>query len=282
MEKETHSFPTEEVILPSKGILYSKDSPLSKGDIEIKYMTAKEEDILTNQNYINNATVIDKLLQSLIVTPINYDDLLIGDKNAILVAARILGYGSEYNFKYKDQEVSIDLTDIKDKEFDESLMINKNVNEFEWKGQQVSIDLTKLKEQEINKDLAEEGKNEFFYTLPISKKQLTFKILNHGDDQKINKELEGLKKMNKNAASNITTRLKHQITSIDGNREQKDIRSFIDNEFLAQDARSFRKHVKSIGGDIDLNVDIEMPDGTHEESVSLPIGISFFWPDAEI
>ncbi len=250
MEKETHSFPTEEVILPSKGILYSKDSPLSKGVIEIKYMTAKEEDILTNQNYINNATVIDKLLQSLIVTPINYDDLLIGDKNAILVAARILGYGANY--------------------------------EFEWKGQQVSIDLTKLKEQEINKDLAEEGKNEFFYTLPISKKQLTFKILNHGDDQKINKELEGLKKMNKNAASNITTRLKHQITSIDGNREQKDIRSFIDNEFLAQDARSFRKHVKSIGGDIDLNVDIEMPDGTHEESVSLPIGISFFWPDAEI
>ena len=209
MEKETHSFPTEEVILPSKGILYSKDSPLSKGVIEIKYMTAKEEDILTNQNYINNATVIDKLLQSLIVTPINYDDLLIGDKNAILVAARILGYGANY--------------------------------EFEWKGQQVSIDLTKLKEQEINKDLAEEGKNEFFYTLPISKKQLTFKILNHGDDQKINKELEGLKKMNKNAASNITTRLKHQITSIDGNREQKDIRSFIDNEFLAQDARSFRK-----------------------------------------
>ena len=180
MEKETHSFPTEEVILPSKGILYSKDSPLSKGVIEIKYMTAKEEDILTNQNYINNATVIDKLLQSLIVTPINYDDLLIGDKNAILVAARILGYGANY--------------------------------EFEWKGQQVSIDLTKLKEQEINKYLAEEGKN----------------------------------------------------------------------EFLAQDARSFRKHVKSIGGDIDLNVDIEMPDGTHEESVSLPIGISFFWPDAEI
>ena len=93
-------FPTEEVTLPSKGLLYPKDSLLRSGKIEMKYMTAKEEDILTNQNYINNGTVIDKLIKSLIVTPINYNELLIGDKNAILVAARILGYGSDYEFSY--------------------------------------------------------------------------------------------------------------------------------------------------------------------------------------
>ena len=91
-------FPSEIVTLPSKGLLYPQDSPLRKGTIEMKYMTAREEDILTNQNYISKGIVIDKLLQSLIVTPINYDELLVGDKNAILVASRILGYGSDYTF----------------------------------------------------------------------------------------------------------------------------------------------------------------------------------------
>ena len=93
--EQKHQFPTEEVTLPSKGLLYPEGSPLKKGVIEMKYMTAREEDILTNQNYIKNGTVIDKLLQSLIVSKINYDDLVVGDKNAIMVAARVLGYGSE-------------------------------------------------------------------------------------------------------------------------------------------------------------------------------------------
>jgi len=90
--------PTETVSLPSKGLLYPESSPLSKGEIEMKYMTAKEEDILTNANYLRNGTVIDKLLKALIITPINYDELVIGDKNAILIAARVLGYGKDYNF----------------------------------------------------------------------------------------------------------------------------------------------------------------------------------------
>ncbi len=62
-------FPTEEVTLPSKGLIYPKDNPLAKGVLEMKYMTAREEDILTNDSYIKNGTVIDKLLQSLIITP---------------------------------------------------------------------------------------------------------------------------------------------------------------------------------------------------------------------
>ena len=94
--------PTEKVMLPSKGLLYPKESPLSKGEVEMKYMTAKEEDILTNINFIRQGTVVDKLLQSLIITPINYDDLLIGDKNAILISSRILAYGPEYNVTITD------------------------------------------------------------------------------------------------------------------------------------------------------------------------------------
>jgi hypothetical protein len=123
--------PTEVVSLPSKGLLYPKESPLSKGEIEMKYMTAKEEDILTNTNFIKQGTVIDKLLQALIVTPIDYDELLIGDKNAILISARILGYGQEYSFKYTDTqgqevETAIDLSTLKEKEIEVALISNNS------------------------------------------------------------------------------------------------------------------------------------------------------------
>ena len=156
-----HKFPSEVIDLPSEGKLYPKEHPCSNGKIEIKYMTAKEEDILTNQNFIKNGTVINKLLQSLIVTPVSYNDLLIGDKNAILIAARILGYGADYTFEYTSpntgdkEEVTVDLTELDDKELDENLMI--------------------------------EGRNEFAFTLPTSKVEITFKFLTHGDEEKIKK-----------------------------------------------------------------------------------------------
>ena len=172
--EEKHKFPTEEVTLPSKGLLYPEGSPLRKGVIEMKYMTAKEEDILTNQNYINNGTVIDKLIKSLIVTPINYNELLIGDKNAILVAARILGYGSDYEFSYS--------------------------------GEDYTIDLTKIEDKELSKNVTNVGKNEFDFTLPASKIKITFKLLTHGDEKSIAAELKGLKKINKNASHELTTR----------------------------------------------------------------------------
>ena len=106
-------FPTEEVELPSKGLLYPKDSPLSSGKVEIKYMTAKEEDILTNQNYIQKGIVIDKLIESLVVTKVNFNDILIGDKDALLIASRILGYGKDYTFTYAGETINVDLTKIK-------------------------------------------------------------------------------------------------------------------------------------------------------------------------
>jgi len=93
---EEFKIPTEKIELPSKGLVYPPESPLAQGYVEMKYMTAKEEDILLNSNYIKNGTAIDKLMKALIVTPINYDDLIVGDKNAVMVASRILGYGSEY------------------------------------------------------------------------------------------------------------------------------------------------------------------------------------------
>ena len=237
------NLPTETIELPSKGLVYPENNPLSSGTVEIKYMTAKEEDILTNQNYIQNGTVLDKLLKSLIVSDINYNDLLIGDKNAIMVSARILGYGAEYNFTYDGKEEVVDLSQLENKTLDESLYTK--------------------------------GLNEFSFTLPASENEITFKLLTHGDEVKVNQELEGLKKINKEGSPELTTRLKYMVTSINGDRERKTIREFVDTAFLARDARAFREYISKIQPDVDLTF---FPSGT-TKSVSLPIGISFFWPD---
>jgi hypothetical protein len=239
--------PTEVVDLPSKGLLYPKTNPLSSGNVEMKYMTAKEEDILTNQSYIQKGIVLDKLLQSLIVSDIDYNDLIIGDKNAIMIAARILGYGKDYSFQYKGQDVTVDLTTMQDKPFDGSLIT--------------------------------QGVNEFKFTLPKSGTNLTFKILTHGDELKIDRELEGLKKISKDNVPELSTRLKYMITSIEDNREPKVVRGFVDNYLLAQDSRALREYIRKIQPDIDLKFDFDGPNGV-EEGVALPIGLSFFWPDA--
>ena len=255
-QNTTQQFPSEEVTLPSKGLLYPEGHPLRSGIIEMKYMTAKEEDILTNSNYINNGTVIDKLLKSLIVSPIDFNDLLIGDKNAVLVASRILGYGQEYSFSYKnpntgdDEEVTVDLTEANDKELDESLII--------------------------------EGRNEFAFTLPVSKIQVTFKLLTHGDELKIANELKGLKKISKTNTADLTTRMKHLITSVNGDRDIKSIREFVDGNFLARDARALRQYVADIMPDIDLTFDLQFQDGASAEGVTIPIGTTFFWPESGV
>jgi len=241
--------PTETVELPSKGLLYPKDSPLSKGKIEMKYMTAKEEDILTNQNYIKNGTVIDRLLKSLIITEgVDYNQLLVGDKNAIMFAARILSYGKDYVFNY---------------------------------GGQQTVDLSTLDLKYLDEKVIKEGKNEFAFDLPTTGNTLTFKLLNHSDEKSIERELVGLKKLNKNASPEVTTRLKRIITSINGQTEQKDIRSFVDNYLLAKDARALRKEYTKINPDINMKFKLSDDDGGEEE-VELPIGLNFFWPDSGV
>jgi len=236
-------FPTEMVELPSKGLIYPEDSPLSKGKIEMKYMTAREEDILTNQAYIKQGTVLDKMLQSLIITNINYDDLIVGDKNALFIAARILGYGGNYTFDYDGQSHTADLSTLNNKEFDESL-------------------ITK-------------GINEFHFTLPYSETKITFKILTSADEKKIEKELNGLKKINKDNSPELSTRLKYIITSVGGDREEKTVREFVDNYLLARDSRALREYIKLIQPDVNLNYTL-----SSGVEVTIPISLNFFWPDA--
>lgn len=235
--------PTEIVELPSQGKLYSEGSELSKGQVEIKYMGAAEEDILTNESYISKGTVFDKLLKSVIVSKINYDDLLIGDKNAIMIATRILGYGNDYSFTHRGKTEKVDLSLCENKPLHEVIQ-NTNVNEIP-------------------------------FTLPFSKNEVTFKLLTHKDEQDINRELEGLKKINKETSPELSTRLKYIITSVEGKREKKDIREFVDKYLLARDSRALRSYIKEIQPDVELTY---IPDGG-EERIAVPIGIDFFWPD---
>lgn len=252
---EEQKFPSELITLPSKGLLYAEDSPLKKGEVEMKYMTAREEDILTNVNFIKNGTVLDKLIQSLMVNKFNYDDLLIGDKNAVLIAARILGYGAEYEIKKTHPQTGQE--------------------------EKVSIDLTSLNDKELDSSLVNEGKNEFEFQLPASKRVITFKLLTHGDEKKITQELEGLKRLNREGFEG-TTRLKYTIISVDGNYDTKTVREFIDKSLLARDARALRLHIKKISPDTELKVDLTYSDGYIEYGVPFPLGVDFFWPDVGV
>jgi hypothetical protein len=247
------TLPTENVELPSKGLLYSKDNLLSSGVVEMKYMTAREEDILSNQNYIKQGVVFDKLLKSLIVSKIDYDDLTIGDKNAILIAARILGYGKDYQIKYphpitgQEEIITIDLAELKNKDVDYNLFNDRN---------------------------------EFTYILPRSNNEITFKFLTHRDERQIDDELKGLKKANLSAE--VTTRLKQAIVAVNGNRERKDVRDFVDNFMLAADARALREYMKQASPDLNLTFTFVGSDGYTEEGVDLPIDASFFYPTTRV
>ena len=235
--------PTEVVDLPSKGLVYPKDNPLSEGKVEVKYMTAKEEDILTNQSYIKKGIVLDKLLESVIVSKINLDDLIIGDKNAVLIATRILGYGSKYTFNYL--------------------------------GKSETVDLSKLDNKKVDLNNITEEKNEFNYTLESTGTKITYKILTGKDEKNIDKELAGFKKINPDNIPEISTRLKYIIVSIEGDTERKNINNFVDNYFLARDSRAFRQHIRNTQPDVNLLYTLESG-----EEVTIPIGMNFFWPDS--
>ena len=256
MAENQYGFPTEVLSLPSNGLLYSEDSPLRSGTIDVKYMTAKEEDILTSNNLIEQGVVITKLLESVIAdSKIKLNDMLIGDKNALMIGTRILGYGADYK---------ISLTDPDTQERVEH-----------------TVDLSKLKNKSIDESLLKNG-NLFSFELPNSKRVVEFKLSTHGDEQEIEETLKGLQKVEKltGVSYELTTRLKNQIQSVDGDKTQKTIDNFVDNEFLALDARAYRKYVSSVTPDVDMTFEYESQEGK-KHTLNLPLGLEFFWPAAE-
>ena len=249
MAEQQFKFPTETIELPSEGKLYSKDSPLSSGKIEIKYMTAKEEDILTSQNLIKKGIVINKLLDALIVTPgVTTEDLFIGDKNAVMVAARILAYGGEY---------SVEVT-------------NPNTGEkFEH-----TFDLTECDFKTLSEGV-DYSKNEFELNLPISKVAITFRLLTGKDESNIDRELKSLAKIGQQAE--VTTRLKYVVSSVNGESSKSVISNFVDN-MLSKESLILRDEVTKLNPDINLKQEIEMEGETTE--VDIPMTVEFFWPKA--
>ena len=244
-----YKFPTEIVELPSKGYFYIEGHPLSKGKVEVKYMTAREEDILTSQNLIQQGTVIDKLLESLIVDKsIKIDDMLIGDKNAVMVASRILAYGSNY---------TVEVTD-------------PNTGET----QQQIFDLTSCQFKELPEDV-DYSKNEFKLELPVTKVNITFKLLTGKDENSITNELKSLAKIGQSAE--VTTRLKHVITAVNGNSDRAVISNFVNN-MLSKESLMLRDEVGRINPDVNLKQEVDI--GGESTEMDIPMTVEFFWPKA--
>ena len=259
-----YKFPTEIIELPSRGLVYSKDNPLSTGKVEMKYMTAKEEDILTTQSYIKDGSVLDRLFQSLIVgngegQPIKYVDLITGDKNAIMIAARILGYGKDYEVEIQDpfsnnkQKDTIDLTQFENKDYDGSNQVELHKNEFE-------------------------------FTLPTSGRKVTFMAMTESKERKVKHEVEELKKANRKlkdeTSRELTTRLKTMILSVDGEYEQRTINHFVDNELFAVDSKALRGYINQVIPDIDLTWEFVSEETGERREMLLPMDTTFFWPNS--
>ena len=243
-------FATEVISLPSKGLAYPESSPLSRGEITLKLMTAKEEDILTSTNLIRKGIHLDRLLESIVVEPgVNINDLLIGDKNAILIITRMLAFGAEYDITVTD---SISEEDVS-----------------------IKIDLSKIKTKEIDYTILNRN-NEYEFTLPKSKTAIKFKLLTHGDELAIQKDVEASEKVLKQG-NEITTRFRRIITEVEGNRDLGYISNFVSNRLLAMDSKALRKHILSFTPDLDLVTDYENSAG-ETEALRIPFGVDFFYP----
>ena len=245
-----YNFPVETIDLPSGGKLYPEGSPLRSGKIDVKYMTAKEEDILTSTNLIQKGIVIDRLMESLIVTKgVSPDDLLTGDLNAIMVAARILAYGKDYVIQTTCGSC--------DKTFNYSINL---------------ATLTTITPE------AESTNGQYTLTLPTGI-AITYKLLTRRDEKAIQTEIDALKKINNGVNPEVSTRLKYIITSVNGNTDTKTIREFADS-MLIRDSRALRDELRKVSPDVDFQISVECAHCGESSEVRMPFGATFFWPDA--
>ena len=250
-QQKSYPFPTEIITLPSKGLVYPESNPLSKGEVTVKLMTAKEEDILTSPTLIRKGIQLDKLLEAIVVEPgVNINDLVIGDKNAILISSRILAFGTDYQVKINDP------------------FINEEVD--------TNIDLSKIKIKEIDESALNRN-NEYNFILPVSKTPIKFKLLTHGDEMAINKDVEASQKAIKQG-NEITARYRRIITEVDGSRDLGQISNFVSNRLLAGDSKALRKEMARINPDLDLTFDYTSNVTGETEALKIPFGISFFYP----
>ncbi len=254
--KNESKFPSEVINLPSKGWFYAAENPLSDGTLELKMMTAKEEDILTSRNLIQKNIVLDKLLESVVINKeINLDDMLICDRNAAFFAIRRLAYGDEYTPTMTCGRCGKENT--------------------------VVIDLGKMDNRPFDFEKYPKGDNNFTFKLPTSGVTVTFKLLTKKDENSIEQQLQGYAKAvpNKDFTREITTRLSHIITSVDGNAEQNTIRKFVNDQLLSKDSLALRRYIRETMPDIDATFEFTCVECGLQRREETPMGVSFFWPN---
>ena len=253
-QKAESKFPTEVISLPSKGWFYPAENPLSSGTLELKMMTAKEEDILTSKNLIQKNIVLDKLLESVVIDKtIKLDDMLICDRNAAFFAIRRLAYGDSY---------------------DATLTCGRCGKE-----NSITIDLGKMDNKPFEFEKYAKGENNFQFKLPFSGVTLTYKILTKKDENAIEAQLTGLAKVHKDLSREVTTRLGFLITSVDGDENRAAIMNFVNNQFMSKDSLAFRKYIRDNMPDIDTSFDFVCAHCGLERKEETPMGVSFFWPN---
>jgi hypothetical protein len=256
VETQNSGVPIETIALPSRGFFYPSNHPLSSGNIDIYQVTARHEDILSNANLLKKGTVLDEFLKALIATPgVVIGDLLIGDKNALFIAARKSAYGEIYNTQIKCPECDVESN--------------------------VDIDLNLLSYKRLNTDGLVKNENRLAIKLPNSGRAITYSLLNHKDEADIDAELKALAKFggDKAGSPEITTRLKYTIKAIDGDTDRSKIKNFVDNQLSAKDSLALRKAVRENTPDVNMNFDFTCPACGHQTKMIVPLGANFFWPN---
>jgi len=247
--------PVEIAPLPSGGKVYPSGHPLSGRDsIEIRAMTAREEDILTSRALLKKGTVISELIKSCVIDKsINPADLLSGDRNALMVAIRITGYGQEYDAEIECSECNVKTP------------------------QQFNLAALPIKSLEIEPAIP--GMNSFEFLLPSSKKTVRFKFMNGRDEEEILATQEKQKKLGMNTDASVTTSLLYSILSIDGVEDRAKIAGFV-RMMPARDSLALRNYIKNNEPGITMKQETVCPACGHSEEVTMPIGVSFLWPSS--
>jgi rRNA maturation protein Nop10 len=246
--------PVSSVKLPSRGLVYPSESPLYLCDsVDIKAVTAKEEDILSSQALIKKGIVLTTLMRACITNRlVDPEAMLVGDRNAVLVAIRVSAYGPKYNCRVVCPECGDDC--------------------------EHAFDLSRLKLRELAVEPAGgPGSNEFSFTLPVSKKEVRFKLMDAAMVAKLDKDITAIRKQS-GAEPGVTMRLMSQVTSIAG-VERKDLSRVINN-LPARDSRALRQHMTEIAPDVDMTQDFECPSCGKVTEVEIPVGTEFFWPSS--
>jgi len=253
-ERSGFTIPRDQVLLPSMGKLYPTNHPLhGQQFIEVRHLTAADEDILTSRSLLRSGKALDHLLQNCIVDKsINIDDLISGDKNAIMTFLRISGYGEDYEVKIECPSCEEEI--------------------------QHTFDLTKLAVRTI--DLVPEDKNNPTFDLELpSGNWVKFKFLTSAEENEITEVLELTKKKTGSPLErNITTRYSRQILSVNGDDSQDTIQNFI-RTMTVRDSRAFRKYLSDNEPDVIMKQEYSCPMCANKEEVDIPIGVGFFWPE---